>query len=338
MPIMRDHLLGYLLKALEPGEREAVDRRLAVDSQLQRELAALERRLAPLQADRDWYDPPAGLAQRTCELVARDLEGDTWTTPAQQAAPPALTRAAPLEPAPGRWTLADLMVAAGVFLAASALFFPALSRSQQNAHLAGCQNNLRQVGLGLDKYSQANRQRFPSIATEGNLSAAGIYAVKLLDGRYVDRPQVFVCPGSAAEELPRPFRVPSLDELQRLRDEAQLAILKRRMGGTYGYNLGYLLNGKYTAPQNLGRTHYALVADAPRLSGTKLQSANHGGGQNVLFEDGHVRYLTDCSVEECGDEIYLNEQGLVGPGLHVNDAVIGASAARPVLLPVRLAP
>ena len=45
-----------------------------------------------------------------------------------------------------------MVVAAGIFIAASLLFFPAMNQSRFAARLTGCKNNLRQVGLGLDMY------------------------------------------------------------------------------------------------------------------------------------------------------------------------------------------
>ena len=59
---MREHLLGYLLGALEEPEAETVRQTLESDEVLRREMAALRRCLQPLSYDASHFDPPAGLA------------------------------------------------------------------------------------------------------------------------------------------------------------------------------------------------------------------------------------------------------------------------------------
>jgi hypothetical protein len=144
---------------------------------------------------------------------------------------------------------------------------------------------------------------------------------------------VFLCP--SARWSTETFRVPSSDELQQA-PQQKLVRLHRLMGGTYGYSLGYMVKDRYQSPKNLQRPNFALMADAPSTSGPKPASANHGEcGQNVLFEDGHVALLADCTLEEGRDNIYLNDQGMVAPGLHMLDSVVAPSSARPQFLPVK---
>jgi len=116
------------------------------------------------------------------------------------------------------------------------------------------------------------------------------------------------------------------------------------MGGSYGYNLGYLLDGRYHSTDNLQRPTFALMADAPDSESVRgesvrgnsavpaqLSSLNHGRrGQNVLFEDGHVEFLKGCNAEGCPDNIFLNDRGQPTAGVHRDDAVIGPSHAHPL--------
>ena len=316
---MRDYLIGYVLEALEPAEHEMVAAQLSRDPQLQRELDLISRSLQPLAADREHFAPPAGLAERTCEFVVLQAHA--------VLAPPA---AALL---PGRWTLSDLVVAAGLFFAATMLFFPALSQSRFAAQIVGCQNNLRQIGLGLTNYSQMHNEYFPNIPVEGSLGAAGIYATRLFDLGFLPGSHLVICPGSDLADQSADFRIPTLQELKSAQG-AELERLQQQMGGSYGYNIGYFSQGRYQATKNLRRATFALMADAPNVS-APYHSLNHQGyGQNVLFEDLHVQYLTSCNAHGCSDHIYLNDEGEVAPGLHLHDAVIGPSAFRPVFTPV----
>lgn len=335
---MREQLLGYLLDALESNEREAVEQRLAEDPQLRRELELVYRSLEPLRADKGHYEAPPGLALRTCELVARAAtQRDDAVTLAPRFQEPADVRLAAVGAGRrNRWHWPDLIVAGAVFFAASTLFFPALVQGRRSAELASCQNNLRQIGSGLTRYANLSKDRtFPAIPAQGNLGVAGVYAVRLVDGRFVASPKVFLCPSSATVSYQGEFTVPSITEVEKAQG-TRLVVLQRRMGGDYGYSLGYQVNDRYQPPRDLRRPNYALVADLPAIGGPTPQVASHGGlGQNVLFEDGHVDLLGGCSLPDCGDNIYCNDQGMVAPGLHPDDSVIGPSSARPILIPVR---
>jgi hypothetical protein len=102
------------------------------------------------------------------------------------------------------------------------------------------------------------------------------------------------------------------------------------MGGSYGYTLGHFAGGQYRHTRHLRRTSFAIMADAPDPCGGCRASGNHGGGQNVLFEDGRVVYLTSCQPGEGCDDFYHNDDGQVQAGLHPDDAVIAPSSARPL--------
>ncbi len=68
---MRPQLLGYLLDALEPAEREALEEQVSRDPALSAELEKMRDALDPLIDDDDQpIEAPAGLAQRTCHFVA----------------------------------------------------------------------------------------------------------------------------------------------------------------------------------------------------------------------------------------------------------------------------
>lgn len=300
-----------------------VEAQLGRDPQLQRDLEILARSLHPLTADRDSYDPPAGLAHRTCEFVA--VQGRAIVTPAAAVH------------VPGRWSFADVAVAAGIFIAAAMLFFPAMNQSRFAARVAGCQNNLRQIGVALSNYSLHHQGYFPSLENDEPAGSAGIYATRLLEQGLIDNREVLVCPASQLADNVSSFHVPTMTELRRA-NGSHLARLQQQMGGSYGYNIGYRTSGGgYHATKNLNRANFAIMADMPTAL-PPFHSANHGGrGQNVLFEDQHVAYMTTCKARGCDDNIYTNDAGQVDAGLHLHDAVIGHSTSKPVLI-IRIRP
>ena len=310
---MREQLIGYLLEALEPHEHQAVAVELERNDQLKHELELLSRALQPLAADRQMHEPPRGLAERTCHYVVERTTQITIPMPAPQDS--------------SRWSLADMVVAAGIFVAAGLLFFPAMSQSRFAAKLTQCQNNLRQVGMAMHHYSQIHNDFFPLVPLEGKQSAAGVVPVRLRALGFLDGSHLVVCPASVLADE-GDFRMPSLEELEAA-DAPTLVRLQARMGGSYAYGLGYVSGGQYHPARNMHRVRFAIVADAPTTA-APFHSTNHKGcGQNVLFEDGHVQYLTTCKAHGCTDHIYTNDRGQVGPGLSLNDAVLGSSHIQP---------
>jgi hypothetical protein len=254
------------------------------------------------------------LAERTCAYVRQQSEAVALHT--QRVAG-------------GNWRLLDMAVAAGVLIAGSLLLFPMISQSRINAQLAGCQDNLRQIGAALGHYANLNGGFFPFVPPQGKLAAAGIYGPLLVEGGFLDS-QNLLCPATTRpDQFPKVW--PARADLLASSGD-RLSRLQRAMGGSYGYTWGYEKDGEYHGTKNRGRPTFALLADAPNLHLTEIQSANHGRrGQNVLFEDGHVQLLTSCRASGCLDDIFRNDLGEVGAGQHANDAVIASSGSRPVL-------
>jgi hypothetical protein len=326
----REHLLGYLLRALEPAEHEQVEQELQTNPDLRHELTKLERCLGHLGLDEPpaFYDPPAGLAVRTCQYVT----AEAMVAPASAGLAAAMSTEYADQP---RWRWVDLLVAASVLVVAASLFFPALAHSQFQASLAACQNNLRKLGLALHEFSthDPNRQ-FPAIAKSGNRGVAGVYAPMLVSRQLVLDPRTFVCPTSPLARNLQQLQIPALDELDAATG-ATLAAYHNTMGGDYGYNMGYTQDGDLKPPCDDRRCHYVLLADAPHDSQPGRKSANHRGrGQNLLCEDGHTRWIVKIPNSDLPDDPFHNRDGKVAAGLDSDDAVLGASADRPS--PIRL--
>ena len=330
-------LLGYLLGALEESEQDSVENELDQNPKLMQDLALVRESLQPLWLGQPDYDPPPGLARRTCRFVAS--RPAPWTNPPPVAAEQPAESAAPeLEPVPAaQWggggshaSWLDVSMAVGIVAAMSLLVFPAVQNSRFNSRLFTCRDHLRQIGLGLTQYSESQNGYFPPVYYRGRFEGAGIYAPVLLSNGFVDGPQCFVCPDSPLAENRR-FRIPSLDELLTASPE-DLLRFRHSMGGSFGYNLGFLKNGRYYSPRNLRRPFYAVAADAPSHVLPNHQTVNHGGrGQNVLLESGGVSFYTMPQPHGRADHVFVNELGMVDAGQHRNDSVIGPSDALPLV-------
>lgn len=318
---IREQLLGYLLDALDEAERIEIEQQLESNPELRDELESLALTLEPLADTYEEFEPPARLAERTCSLVA----ACTPLTPAGKQLHPA-TRA---EIRGGnRWSIADVVVMAGICLAGAMLFFPAISQSRYAARLQACQNNLRELGFALVDFSEkAGQGHFPEVPTEGNRAVAGIYAPVLIDAGYLADETRIICPSSALAQREADWSMPTLDEVDQASGR-NLVLIQKSMGGSYGYNLGVVVNGKHRAPRNLGRTNFALMSDAPSLQLAGHRSINHGGrGDNILYEDGHIRYVVESNTD--GDDPFVNRLGWMEAGLDINDSVVAPSFTPP---------
>lgn len=330
---MRDQLLGYVLGALEASEHERVEQLLGSDARLREEMELAHKALTPLKCDQDHLEPPPGLAAMTCRKVASVRVERVHPTQRR------VTLSAEGAVRPRRslfgWSLVDVAVAAGILIAAGMLILPALNHSRFNAQVARCQNNLATIGRALGDYSTKDPQgNYPVIPVSGHLSAAGLYAPKLIHSGHIaqEKANVFRCSLDGTCKQPDIVPIPTMTELEGAsKDQARK--LLRHTGGSYGYTLGYMdSDGVYHPTQRRGRTNFPIMSDAPCPKLGYGQSSNHGGyGQNVLYDDGHVRYTTTShQIDGTTDpDFFHNDAGEVAAGTHVNDAVIGCSSARP---------
>lgn len=332
---MREQLLGYLVGALEENEVAEIRAALANDADLRAELDELRMQVGLLEADSEPYEPPASLASRTCAMVAEHAE----------RMQPSVNREAATLATSGRWSSADWVVAAGICIAASLLFVTSVANSRFHAQVAGCQNNLRQVGQALALYADSHQGYFPEVPTSGNLAVAGVYAPKLIENGYLNSAQPVFCPAGTNNQA---RIIPAMATVMEAPAD-KLLQLQRQLGGSYGYSLGHLENGVYRATRNQNRDLFPVLADAPRehtpqsstciLGGCSSKSRqcqshsqNHGcAGQNVLFESGRVKFLSTCQPgENCCDDFFINRNGIVAAGVDATDAVIGGSDVSPL--------
>ena len=138
----REQLLGFLLGALEEPEQESVEKQLERNPKLLQDLATVRESLQPLWVAQPDFDPPAGLAARTCEFVASHPHPGAAASPepAREEAPTVVPSAKRIpvvadEGEPRSWSWLDMGVAAGIVAAMLVLVFPAI----QTGNLANYQ-------------------------------------------------------------------------------------------------------------------------------------------------------------------------------------------------------
>ena len=308
---LRQNLLGYLLGAVEHDERTQVEQQIQNDAALRRELETLRSALHPLAADANHAAPPPGLAQRCCEYVYSRTE-------IVPAALSPVSGSAASAPTGRRWSRLDLAVAGAIAVAVAVLIVPAVFQSNVQAKLIACQDNLKNIGLSMAKYSDLHGGSYYPAPQEGDrINVVGKWAPTLVSQGYL-QPAHVICPASSLADDPQ-FRVPTLEQLNAM-NPAELAEILPKLTA-YGFTLGHREggNGPYQLPRNQNRKNFALMGDSP--SDGPTTSRIHGGtGQNVLFEGGHVKHVNSAQVGN--DDIFKNDHQKVAPGVHNQDSVI----------------
>ncbi len=315
---MGEDLLRYLLNVVDERERRQIEAALGRDSRLRRKLETMRQQLHrddPLSME----EPPPGLVNQTCDLVFGYQQLQR-----QQAVQAGESRAAGSR---RFWSMVDAITCIGLVLVAAMIFLPVIANSWFHADIRICQRNLQRLGVALYEFSDFNERLFPKVPVSGNRAAAGIYGPVLYHAGYFDDPSVIVCPSSNLVGDQKEWRIPTFREIDGATG-LELERLRRRMGGSYGYVLGYVLNGRHFAPRNKGRSYYALMSDAPSMHLPGRHSTNHlGRGHNVLYEDGRVEFISRRANYE---ELFVNRIGVAEAGADEDDYVIGGSWMPPV--------
>lgn len=305
-----DLLIAYTLGALDPADRAAVMAHLAVHPEDAAKVDRLRLALRPLEADRDGYDPPRGLAAaalaRTAEyLVANGLTRAESELEEPRPIPPTVVRRPDDEPVfPIWWRRADALVAAGIAFLAFGLLVAGIGRLRHDAQVAACQDGLRGLHAALTEYSDTRDGRYPEVGTR-RVPVAGAFAAELSRSGNLPPGRPFTCPvATTAVAVADPRAVPAVG---------------------YAYTLGYVGPGhqviglrRSDAPGGVS-DWTAVAADLPPLGDRPA----HDRGQNVLYLGGMVRFATTPAVGINGDDIYHNDAGVVRAGLHVFDASLG---------------
>ncbi len=308
---MHQQLLGHLLGALDDDEQEWLESRLEQDEEYRRQWMCWRRRLAPLLTERPEFEPPPGLAEQTCRLVAACAPMLVFEEKPRPTMRPVPTL--PGGAAGARWL--DAAVVAAILLAVVALVPPAIHGSRFHCRLASCQDKLRQVGLALTQYGHDHHDALSELAADERLTGAGAFAAGMLGDEFAgeDRsaamfPVAWLAAQGALrgtigwqngfsrqkidQSPPLPFPITTSESVSSFKD----------WSGAWG-------NETADGPENLSPAAVPVLAD---VAGADVpgQGINfHGGrGRNQFFEDGHVNFLP-CSAPRGAAETILSNDG-----------------------------
>jgi len=155
-PRFTHDLLGYHLDLIEPHERAEIEAAFDSPQALRAALDAMDRRLAPLDADAV-EPPPADLVKRILQRV-----GHTEQTLSFSRAVASVPEASDHGSSGGsKFALRELISLAAAILMFVGVFVPGYRAARDAAQKIACANNLRLIGGGQELYAEANAGTYP---------------------------------------------------------------------------------------------------------------------------------------------------------------------------------
>ena len=159
-----------------------------------------------------------------------------------------------------------------------------------------CRKMLEQIGKACVAYSECYGGFWPAAsALDGSIHPDPSRSLLLLYPVYLSRLKVFRCPRT--EDVPAAYAVS-----RNGRSWLEFGPCEKRESTSYGYD-------QYTVRRHLvPRSVMAADMDGSSVSDPESETANHEGGQNVLFFDGHLAWKsTNYASATPFDNIYVRE-------------------------------
>ncbi|RYX81559.1 DUF1559 domain-containing protein [bacterium] len=203
------------------------------------------------------------------------------------------------------FTLIELLVVIAIIAILAAILFPVFARARENARRASCQSNLKQIGLGIQQYTQDYDESMPMCywLVNTNTQMSWKDAVQ----PYVKSFQLFVCPSNtftnvstyqSLNRIPLSYNCNSTQAQAVFGSTAGTAYT----GGSAAYKLSSFefpsttiaaFESTFTNSDfNIANAYFAVTNRTSASNpGTTYLFNGHLSTGNYLFVDGHVKSL-----------------------------------------------
>jgi prepilin-type N-terminal cleavage/methylation domain-containing protein len=209
------------------------------------------------------------------------------------------------------FTLIELLVVIAIIGILAALLLPVLSAAKQRAWTARCQSNLHQIGLGMKMYADENNEYYPESGGKIDWGTNDV-APPVGSGKpgwmqqifpYVQNTNVFHCPGNA--QLPAQnqsaFNYFNGVRAAFIVDGGFSPVQSPKIAFPQAYVLSgdTIDNDQYFASDDCDKDDYSQNCVGGDDNGTpSVEWQAHSKGQNILFEEGHVKWYNDYDTNE----------------------------------------
>jgi len=198
------------------------------------------------------------------------------------------------------FTLIELLVVIAIIAILAAILFPVFARARENARRTSCLSNLKQLGLGVQMYSQDYDEHVPPAYQYNGPTTDDLYSWMALIMPYVKSSQVCVCPSWSNAEVygeanadrkpPIPFASYTAPFLVTGQPGRALAAFVAPAETIYGLD-----RKQCTAVAACDHFYWANTASYSTVMAAQVNAAPadaaHFEGNNVFFVDGHAKWL-----------------------------------------------
>lgn len=210
------------------------------------------------------------------------------------------------------FTLVEILIVMGIVGVLSAILLSAFRTVKNRAHQTTCASNLQQIGKALQLYAEDHRSFYPP--ADFYISSNGTQCVwpeRIYP--YVRSTALFKCPSHPNGEFrtgcPAPDMISASPEIIHYHGSYAL----NGMGRPTAMNQVRLRNPSGSVlvmgTNHSGSFSYLGVAGATIGSVEQLRRAGiypwHSAGDNILFADGHVKWMSLDAMVQKGPDLWL---------------------------------